>query len=77
MGWIGLVRELVYALGTFGAERDADGNIRLVGEPPCVGLGGDEVVVPAGCCCLIGGKPVPVHGLMGQTSYGTKVAVIS
>jgi hypothetical protein len=72
MGWMGLKRELIYTLKTMGADLDELGNVMLFREPPAVGLGGEEVVVPDGCEYAVGGRRRNVASAMGATSYGLR-----
>jgi hypothetical protein len=74
LGWIGDPEQLLYVLGTFGADRDADGNFMVFESPVIQGMDGD-VVVPGDAECSIGGKRAVIVGLLGATSYGTRVAV--
>lgn len=77
-GWCGSTDQLIYALEIFGAEKDEDGRILVRGKPPFSFMGlGQEMVVPPECECKIGNQWVPVAALLAQTSYGTKVKVIS
>jgi hypothetical protein len=67
-----LKRAVLAALAVVGADKDADGQYVLCGEPPCVGIGGDEMVVPPACCYLLGGKQSSLAGLLNATSSGIR-----
>ena len=76
-GWIGSQRELLYALDTFGAQKDEDDRVLIDGAPVVSFMGaGEEMVVPAESTCLVDGRRVGVAHLMSQTSYGLSVVVI-
>jgi hypothetical protein len=80
MGWIGTKGQLVYALRTFGADQEPNGDIRWWGNPPSMFLGMDtedtDTVVDDTAEVEIGGKRVPVCSLLQDTSYGVKVTVL-
>jgi len=75
-GWIGEPQHVLYVLGLAKADRDEAGNFLIWGEPCITGLDG-SMVVPAGAEYSVGGKRVSLVGLLGITSYGTPVTVIS
>lgn len=75
-GWIGDPEQLLHVLRTVGADRDAEGNFLVFGEPVIAGLTGD-VVVPAGAEYSVGGKRANIAALLADTSYGTQVTVIA
>jgi hypothetical protein len=72
MGWFGLKQEMIYTLKSMRADLDEQGNIKLYGEPPAIGFGGEEVVVPDGCDYSVGGDRRSVAGALGATSYGLR-----
>jgi hypothetical protein len=74
-GWIGSADELLYFLSVVGADKTPDGNYIITGEPVISGLGGLEIVVPAGACYLKDGKRVNLAAALQQTSYGVHVKV--
>lgn len=77
-GWIGTTRQFVHAMRTFGAEEDAQGNVMVFGECPSSFMGmGEELIVPEGTKVRIGGQLVGAAALLGATSYGHNVTVIS
>lgn len=71
MGWMGK-SELVYTLKSMGADLDDNGQIKLFGEPPCVGFGGNEVMVPDGCEYEVNRQRRNVAHSMNATSYGLR-----
>ena len=81
-GWIGPTRTVENFLAVVGADRDNDGRFVVVGEAPSSFMGqGDELVIPAGCCYLAQGKPVPLAAtmvsIMGEgAGRGLSVVVI-
>lgn len=75
-GWIGDPEQLLHVLATVGADRDADGNFLVFGEPVIAGITSD-VVVPAGAEYAVTGKRANLAALLASTSYGRPVKVIS
>lgn len=76
LGWFGLNDQLLHFLRTVGADRDSDGRFLIAGEPVAVGLGGQDVVVPAATMYFVAGMPRGLASGLGGTSYGMRVAVI-
>ena len=79
-GWMGTWGLVLHTLNTFGVDRNEAGEICWWGDPPAFFMGvseeNAEVVVSARAEVAIGGRRVPVIGLLGQTSYGMKSVVI-
>lgn len=76
MGWSGDVNQMLYALDTFGCDRDADGK-RLVAGTIVLFLGvGPDVVVGADAVYFRNGKPCSIAAAMRSTSYGHAATVI-
>jgi len=76
-GWLGHPDQLLYVLGTVGADKDEKGNFLIYGEPVVKGLDGD-LLVPAAAEYSVGGKRANLASLMSSTSYGVRgVTVIS
>lgn len=75
-GWFGGTGHVLHFLRTMGADRDTDGAFLLGGEPPAIGIGGQDVVVPAGTTYFIGGVPAKLAAGLRGTSYGMAVVVI-
>ena len=76
MGWSGDVSQMLYALDTFGCDRDADGN-RLVAGTIALFMGiGPDVVVGTDAVYLRNGVRLPLAAALHATSYGHAAAVI-
>jgi len=77
LGWFGNVDQLLHFLRTVQADRDSDGRFLLGGtDRPAVGLGGFDVVVPAGTTYFVNGQAVGLASNLRGTSYGMGVVVI-
>lgn len=76
-GWIGDRSAVLHALAVVGADKDAQGNYLIAGEPVISGLDPEEVVVPAGAQYAVAGKWHNLAALLRSTSYGSSVTVIS
>lgn len=80
MGWIGIKRQVMYALRIAKADRDEDGRFLIYGDTPCffLGMDGDdaEVVVSDRVEYSVNGERASLAGLLSSTSYGSKVHVI-
>lgn len=76
MGWIGLARQVEYALSIVGADKDEEGKYLIYGEPPCSFLGlGDELVIGENTNYFVQGQKCNLAGLLRGTSYGMAVKV--
>lgn len=78
-GWMGTKGQLLHVLGTMGCDRDAKGF--HVDGPIFSFMGIDmgdatEMVVGAEAVYYVGGKAVPLVGVLYSTSYGLKAIVI-
>jgi hypothetical protein len=77
MGWFGTVDQLLHFMRTVGADRDEDGQFLVAGEEgPMVGLGGQDVVVPASTVYFVRGQAAGLASGMRSTSYGMGIVVI-
>jgi hypothetical protein len=84
MGWIGIMRQLLYYLSVVGADRDADGKYVVGGSITSIttfmGMGGEdaEVVVGEDAFYTVGGGARKVNLAAGlrSTSMGLGVKVI-
>lgn len=75
MGWIGNSGELYNALSVAGCDQD-NGKFHVDGSiTSFLGLG-EEFVVGDDAVYYVSGKPISLVGLLGATSYGSKVVVI-
>ena len=74
-GWFGESSQLLYALETFGADKDENGCFVVFDAPVTAGFDGG-VCVPENAKCLINGKPSSIADLMRQTSYGISATII-
>jgi len=74
IGWFGTAAEVLGYLSVIGADRDVDGRYVIAGEPVTAGLGGDEVVVPAGTVYFVDAKPIPLAVNM-PASRGLQIKV--
>lgn len=78
LGWTGNVNQVLYCLGLAGADRDAGGQFLLIGAPVFLFMGvGPDCVVPPEAMYLVQGQPRSLAQLLGITSYGHNVTVIS
>ena len=75
-GWFGAKEQLMHFLRTVSADRDSEGLFLIAGEPIAVGLGGQDVVVPAATVYFHDGKAAGLASGLRGTSYGMSVAVI-
>lgn len=75
-GWFGNREQLMHFLRVAGADRDAEGLFTISGEPISVGLGGYDVVIPAGTVYFVDGKAIGLASNLRGTSYGMGVVVI-
>jgi len=73
-GWIGTALDLQNFLIKEQADTDKDGNFMVGGKNVCVGLGGDEVVVPSETVYYKEGKAIPLAANM-PASKGVRVMV--
>ena len=76
-GWMGQMDNLLYVLAMFHADKCEDGAFKIYEKAIAVGLGGDEVVVPAETEYSVEGRRMNLAGALNSTSYGLKVAVFS
>ena len=74
-GWFGSNEQLLYVLGSVGADAGEDGKFKTYAEPIVAGLDGD-VAVHGDCEYSVGGTRRSVAALMNSTSYGTGPVII-
>lgn len=75
-GWIGDPTRVLSALASVRADRDADGNYLIYGEPVISGIDGD-MVVPAGTEYSVAGERANLAALLADTGGGLSVTVIA
>ena len=76
-GWIGTKDQLFNVLAVFRCDRDEQGNFCVDGSITSFMGAGDEFVVGDDAVYYVQGQPKNLVSALHQTSYGSKVAVIS
>jgi hypothetical protein len=79
-GWLGVMRQVLYALSTVNADKDSEGKYLVRGDViSFLGLGGEnaEVLIAENAEYYVQGKPYSLVGLMRATSYGVACTVIA
>lgn len=76
MGWFGTTHLFFHTMRTYGADFDEKGNLKVYGDPPCFGLGGEEVLISDSVEVSINGHRQPAAGLLNSTSYGLRNVVV-
>ena len=74
-GWIGRPDHVEYYLDIIGADKDEEGRFMIYGAPPCVGLGGQDMVISGVCEYSKNGHRANLAAALNSTSYGLKVMV--
>ena len=79
-GWLGIMRNVLYALSTVNSDKDKEGKYLVSGSiASFLGISGEdaEVLIDDSAQYYIEGKPYSLVGLMRSTSYGISCKVIT
>ena len=74
-GWFGAASDVLEFLNEQKADQDDEGAFKIAGKPVCVGIGGDEIVIPNETVYFIDGKAIPLAENMPKESSGLMVKV--
>ena len=78
-GWFGIMRHVLHALSTVGADKDKEGKFLVSGMiSPFLGIDSEDndVVIGEDAKYYVEGKPCSLVALMRSTSYGIACKVI-
>lgn len=74
-GWFGDASDVYAFLEKQKADKDDEGCFKIAGKPVCIGIGGDEIVIPNETVYFIDGKAIPLAENMPEESSGLMVKV--
>lgn len=73
MGWMGMAKDVEYALAVVGADKDESGKFLITGEKFASFMGlGEELVIGDSTFYLVNGQQGNLAVLMNDTSYGLR-----